>query len=101
VKVHISKRALVDLDQIYEYTESEWGNEQAIRYTAAIWRKFDEIGAGPERWRLRNDLYPGCRICYSSRHAIVYRIHGEAVEVARLLHGRMNFADHIPANFME
>jgi plasmid stabilization system protein ParE len=58
------------------------------------------VAQTPGRWRLRNELHPGCRICFTGRHAILYRIHEGRVEIARVLHDAMDFPRHIPKDFM-
>jgi toxin ParE1/3/4 len=101
VKIRISKLALGDVAEAVGYTIEQWGEKQADVYAARIWASFEQIAATPERWRLRDDVHPGCRICFSGRHAILYRIHEDRVEVARVLHGSMDFKRHIPPGFIE
>lgn len=98
--MRLSKLAFGDLDSIYSDTVEKWGREQADRYVGAIWAAFEKVAQAPERWRLRNELHPGCRICFIGRHAILYRIHEGRVEIARVLHDAMDFPRHIPRDFM-
>lgn len=100
MRLRLSKLAYGDLDSIYSQTFDRWGPEQADRYLHALWTAFDGIVETPERWRRRDALYLGCRICFSGRHAILYRIHEGRVEIARVLHDAMDFPRHLPANFM-
>jgi toxin ParE1/3/4 len=100
MRMRLSKLALGDLDSIYSHTVEIWGRDQADRYIAAIWAAFEKITETPERWRLRDELHPGCRICFIGRHAILYRIHKGRVEIARVLHDAMDFPRHIPGDFM-
>jgi toxin ParE1/3/4 len=100
MRFRLSKRAYADLDSIYTDTIAKWGQEQADRYIHAIWDAFEKVSANPERWRLRDDLHPGCQICFSGRHAILYRIHEGRVEIARVLHDAMDFPRHVPGDFM-
>jgi toxin ParE1/3/4 len=100
MRIRLSKLALGDLDSIYSNTVETWGREQADRYAGDIWDTFEKIAQTPERWRLRDKLYPGCRICFTGRHAILYRIHQGRVEIARVLHDAMDFPRHIPRDFM-
>ena len=101
VKIRFSRIALADVEEIYSYTRRQWGDDQADRYVDEIWETLEKIGANPERWRLREELHPGCRICFAGRHAILYRIHEERVEIARVLHGAMDLKQHIPPGFMQ
>lgn len=100
MRICLSKLALGDLDSIYSNTVAKWGHEQADRYLNDIWDTFEKITQTPERWRLRDKLHHGCRICFTGRHAILYRIHEGRVEIARVLHDAMDFPRHIPKDFM-
>lgn len=100
MRVRLSKLALGDLASIYSRTVEQWGREQADHYVGDIWDAFEKVAKTPECWRLRNKLYPGCRICFTGRHAILYRIHNGRVEIARVLHDAMDFPRHIPKDFM-
>lgn len=100
MRMRLSKLAVGDLDSIYSDTVAKWGLEQADRYVEAIWSAFEKVAQTPERWRLHNELHPGCRICFTGRHAILYRIREGRVEIARVLHDAMDFPRHIPKDFM-
>ncbi len=100
MRIRISKLALRDVEEVFDYTVERWGKEQAETYVAAIWESFEKIQKTPHRWRLRDDVYPQCRICFSGRHAVLYRIQGKRVEIGRVLHAAMDFSRHVPSDFM-
>ncbi len=100
MRLRLSRLAYADLDSIFTYTLTKWGQEQADRYVGALWDTFEKIADAPERWRRRDELHPGCRVCFAGRHAILYRMHEGRVEIARVLHDAMDFRRHIPADFM-
>ena len=45
--------------------------------------------------KARDDLLEGCRFYCVQHHYIAYRIRDGRVEVGRVLHGAMNFEDHL------
>jgi toxin ParE1/3/4 len=100
MRLRLSKLAYADLESVYVYTVDRWGVEQAEDYLHKLWDSLEAIKASPERFRLREAIYPGCRICISGRHAILYRVQGQSVEVARILHGSMDLPRHVPPDFM-
>ena len=100
MRLRLSKLAHADLESIYDATVAKWGQEQAGRYLNALWDALEKVSATPERWRLRDDLHPGCRICFNGRHAILYRVHQNRAEIARVLHDAMDFRRHLPSDFM-
>lgn len=100
MRLRLSKLAYADLEAVYAYTVRRWGSNQADIYLRQLWDALEAIVETPERWRLRDRVYPGCRVCVAGRHAILYRLNEHGVEVARVLHGSMDLPRHIPPGFM-
>ena len=100
MRLRLSSLALDDLTAIHDYTLDKWGEEQAVKYVHAVWDALEEIAAAPERWRLRPDIYRGCRARRSGRHLIIYRVREGTLEISRILHGTMNLREHLPRDFM-
>jgi toxin ParE1/3/4 len=73
-----------------------WGEKQEALYLEALWAKFEEILATPDRWRRRNDLFADCQIAAQGRHVILFRIEGEALQIVRILHAAMDLKRHLP-----
>ena len=96
----LSRLAQEDIALIHDHTFADWGEQQAIKYVSALLDALDEINGAPDRWRLRNDIYPGCRARVCGSHLIIYRVRDGMVEFSRILHGAMNLADYIPLGFM-
>ena len=83
MRLRFSKLALDDLALIHDYTLAEWGEEQAVKYVGALWDALEEIAAAPDRWRLRPDIYQGCRARVCGRHLIIYRTRDSRLEIGR------------------
>ncbi len=71
-----------------------WGTEQ--KYLDAMWRRFEDIIEEPQRWRLSDDLFPGCQLATQGKHVILFRIEGGILQVVRVLHSAMDFQQHVP-----
>jgi len=99
MKFRLSYAALEDLDVIHNYTLSTWGEEQSEHYLSMIWTAFERIVKAPRQWRLRPEIHPDCRICFSGRHAILFRITVEKIEIAHSLHDAMDFPKHMTDAF--
>lgn len=96
MKMIFTHAALEDLRSIRAYTLETWGREQEERYLNRIWTKFDSIRLDPFRYRLRPDLFPGCRIAAEGKHVILFRADGDLLEIVRVLHALMDFKRHLP-----
>lgn len=92
----VTSAALADLRAIREYTLEHFGASQEQAYLDALWRKFEEILDSPEKWRKRDDLFPGCRIAGQGRHVILFRIRGATLQIVRVLHSAMDLPRQIP-----
>jgi len=101
VKFRLSNIALQDLRVIFDYTRDQWSEKQAKKYVDGLWDQMEEIARNPELHRIRNDVYPGCRIAFKGRHAILYRIKEGRLEIARVLHVAMDLGRHVPDVFFD
>lgn len=95
MRLVLTEAAIADLRSIRDYTLERWGPLQEVRYLDLLWQKFEILRNEPERFRLRNDLFPGCRIAAEGKHAILFRAGGEVVEIVRVLHSAMDFKLHL------
>jgi plasmid stabilization system protein ParE len=100
MRLRLSPLALSDLHAIHAHTVAYWGHGQADHYLNQLWDELNRITEAPERGMLRNDLYSGCRVCTCGKHVILYRVHSERTEIARILHSSMDFPRHVPTDFM-
>lgn len=91
----LTHAALEDLQSIRNYTLEQWGADQEQIYLESMWSRLEEILADPERYRRRDDLFPGCQIAAHGKHVILFRIHGKSIQVVRILHSAMDFKRHI------
>lgn len=88
--------AVSDLRCIRNYTLEKWGERQEQIYLDAMWDRFEEILAEPDRWRCREDLFPGCQLAAQGKHVILFRIRGKTLQIVRILHSAMDYPSHIP-----
>lgn len=98
MKLVLTEAALADLKSIRAYTFESWGASQEELYLENLWAKFEAILADPVRYRIRQDLFPGCRIAAEGRHVILFRVGDGTLEIVRVLHGAMDFKRHLPVS---
>lgn len=77
------------------YTIREWGAEQALRYRKRLDKALDMIAANPGLGHTSDDIPQTFRLFSVGSHSIIYSVTTDAIIVARILHQRMNRADHI------
>ena len=94
-KYILSARATADLDGIWNYTELRWGLDQAEEYTNTIRGDLAFLVEHPERRRPCGEIRPEYFKHSSGSHVVFYRLSGENLFVARILHQRMDFRRHL------
>jgi toxin ParE1/3/4 len=91
----LSPRAQTDLDEIWDYTERNWGKEQAEAYIRLIGAAIKAIASSPERGKACDDIREGYRKYRAASHMIFFRPIDGGVDVVRILHRRMDFNRHL------
>jgi toxin ParE1/3/4 len=93
MNLKISRAAELDLEEIWLFSAETWSVEQADRYIHLIFDQLDHLCRQPESGSDVGDLRKGYRRVKVQSHQIFYRISSnrEALEVMRILHGRMDF----------
>ncbi len=91
----ISEKAIQDLDEIWEYTQSEWSENQADRYYFSILEGIEKVATQPHRGIQIDHLREGYRRISIGNHLIFYRKAADGmIEVVRILHQRMDLEAH-------
>jgi len=89
-KVKLSDLAIEDLVKIEDYTAKIWGEAQAKVYVNKLKERIYWLAghamAGKKRDEPGKDLYS----FPEERHIIFYRLNGDMLEVARVLHQSMD-----------
>ena len=83
----LSPEAVVDLQNIYDFTEGEWGEAQAAKYLTEIYAVFDRLTRYPQIGRQRGELAGGLRSIPTGMHVIYFMPWKKDVAIVRVLHG--------------
>lgn len=88
-------RAQRDLEEIWEYTATNWSTGQAATYIRQIQHSCDLIADDPRIGRPCDDIRVGYRKFRSGSHFLFYRSAKDGVEMVRILHVSMDFEQHL------
>ena len=96
-RYRISKRAIEDLNGIWDYTVAVWSEAQAVKYYNQIYNSIENLSENPGYKGLRYDFIKeglwGYRV---GHHIIFYKILSENyISVDRILHERMDYQRHL------
>ena len=89
--LHISSKALSDLEEIWIYTLKKWSKEQADRYYSLLIDDIEFLQSHYYTGKSAEYIRPGYRVSYVKSHIIFYKIvDDQKLEVIRILHRSVN-----------
>lgn len=88
-------KAVSDLEDIWDYTVSEWDEEQAERCLRMVNAAFVELACDPSSGKPCDKIREGYHRRRSGSHVIFYRVQEMRVEIVRVLHQSMDFGSHL------
>ncbi len=91
----ISALAEDDLIAIFLQSIDVWGMDQALQYSRMIEDAFMHLANYPGSGKNREYLYPGACSFPVGSHVIFYRQQDSHIEIARVLHQRMDYQQHL------
>ena len=97
----LSDSAKKDLQAISAYTIEHWGYGQEDKYLDQIYSRFEATLADPSKSKERDELYAGARSVTVEKHIIFFKIQGDTLLVARILHQSMDFIRHLDGTHFE
>ena len=95
-KYRITNKAIIDLEDIWNYTVETWSEKQADLYyemlISCCQHIADNPACGKNYDKITEDLYG----FMANKHIIFYRVVSQGeIEIIRILHGRMDLKNRI------
>jgi toxin ParE1/3/4 len=95
-KYRLTKKAVEDLSDIWNYTYDTWSEVQADKYYELIVTNFKELAGNPGLGRKYTEVNLNLMGYKTGRHIIFYQmLSPEDIEVLRILHGRMDLKNRL------
>ncbi len=96
VKYNLTKKAVEDLADIWDYTFEEWSEKQADTYYDMLISNCKRIAGNPSLGKNYNGITENLFGLRTNRHIIFYRqIAENEIEVTRILHERMDLENRM------
>lgn len=90
LKYQLSRLAVGDLENIWNYTFANWSLKQADKYIKQIVKQIEEVSLSPEIGRPIFRISPNHRMIKVNSHLIVYKIEKEILKIDRIIHEKMD-----------
>jgi len=96
-KIRLSRKAIADLDGIWEYTVQTWSEDQAVVYYRQIYNTIQSLDSIPLFLEKKYDIVkPGVLGYRVGHHVIFYKRDKDGtISVDRILHERMDYQRHL------
>jgi toxin ParE1/3/4 len=95
-KFELTKKAVEDLADIWNYTYENWSERQADKYYQLIIESFQEIAGNPTIGKNYSGIAERLRGFKVGRHIVFFReLEGHKAEIIRILHEQMDLKNKI------
>lgn len=92
----LTKKAVIDLTEIWDYTFKVWSEKQADKYYYELLNDCHFIANNPKCGKKYKEIHKDISGYKSGNHIIFYRVlNKNKVEITRFLHSRMDLAKRI------
>jgi toxin ParE1/3/4 len=92
----LARRAEIDLQDIWDYTETTWSTEQAEKYLDGLFSCFQAIADGRAKVKSIDTIRVGYYKTLIAKHNIFFqKPANRVVEIVRILHVSMDVDLHI------
>jgi toxin ParE1/3/4 len=85
-RIRVSKKALADMDEIWEYVALQKNPEMAEQVVDSIVDRFSMLSKMAEAGRRREEIQPEARSFPEGNYIIDYRKRRGGIEISRVIH---------------
>lgn len=96
-KIRLSRKAISDLDGIWDYTIETWSEDQAVIYYRQIHTSIQGLDRLPVYFEKKYDVIKtGLMGLKVGHHIIFYKKHSDgSIWIDRILHEKMDYQRHL------
>lgn len=95
-KYELTRKAVTDLSEIWDYTVKNWSESQADRYYRLLTASFIEIIKKPDSGKNYQEIADGLKGYRTGQHIIFYKYEEmQNIRIIRILHNRMDLKKRI------
>lgn len=87
---YLTRRAFLDIQNIYDFTSEHWGDAQAESYVSTLYEDFQKIAYNIDLGKPRLERSDPFLMYPSGKHYIVYEPYKDGVIIITILHQMRN-----------
>jgi toxin ParE1/3/4 len=88
MRVQLTIRAKIDIEDIHSFSVDRWGREQADRYRERLFSALTLLESQPFLGARVPEMSPEVRVLRVQQHNAVYRVERDSIVVMRVIHVR-------------
>jgi len=93
--IGLSRRAILDLKEIEEYSVERWGKTTAEEYLGSIEQGLNRLRENPGLLRARKDISPHFSLYRVREHFLVCAVNAGRIYVLTIKHGSMDLPERL------
>jgi toxin ParE1/3/4 len=95
VKCRVRQSVYEELEEIWQYSLSNWGIDQADQYIRDLTSRFEWLAENPQAGKQRDDIKPGYYCFPQGSHLIFYRTIDDTLDILGVPHQSMDVESRI------
>jgi len=95
VKCRVRQSVYEELEEIWQYSLSNWGIDQADQYIRDLTSRFEWLAKNPQAGKQRDDIKPGYYCFPQGSHLVFYRIIDDTLDILGVPHQSMDVESRI------
>jgi toxin ParE1/3/4 len=95
VKCRVRQSVYEELEEIWQYSLSNWGIDQADQYIRDLTSRFEWLAENPQAGKQRDDIKPGYYCFPQGSHLVFYRIIDDTLDILGVPHQTMDVDSRI------
>lgn len=94
-KLLLTERALDDLQDIYDYSLTEWGETTALKYIQAFEDAFSLLGGNKGLLKINRKISLRFTVYYIQKHCVICDVVEDTIFVLTIRHTSMNLLERL------
>ncbi|MCD8541113.1 MAG: type II toxin-antitoxin system RelE/ParE family toxin [Leadbetterella sp.] len=94
-KIHLTSRALDDIQEIYDYSLDEWGEQTALKYIQTFEDAFSLLQEHKGLLKVNEKISSRFRVYAVQKHFLICDIIEDNIFVLTVKHVSMNLLEHL------
>ena len=95
MKCRVRQSVYEELEEIWQYSLSNWGIDQADQYIRDLTSRFEWLAENPQAGKQRDDIKPGYYCFPQGSHLVFYRIIDDTLDILGVPHQTMDVDSRI------